>query len=446
VVAAGWAVDDAAAKLFAETFYRAMLDGVAFGRAVHRARAAVYTKYENTVNTWGAYQCYGDPDYRLIDRETGESNEDEVRFVSEAEAVVEVDNLYQYALSARAGNVPWLKQRLPKVEKAALAQWPESGSLHAALGRAYGELDMFEEAIRNYEAALANEAANVDLRALEQLTNLKARQAEVLARKACETREKNTGDLRRAYRLIDEAEDLLEKLIQLSPSEKKGRTSTQDSEVPLSPTETVERYSLKGSLYRRRAMIAAHEGRDEYARSLLRQVGEYYAKAEQITRRRDSPIDVYLALQQILAKTLEAQGKLSQKDRVSLLEKLRAMQDAAEARKNKTRDFWTRANLADCILVRALIEGDLLEEGADDIVELYRDAQARGVSLREWRSVLENLEFIRVLIRSQWSKSLQSAVMQALTLIYRGLEFFVDGGEIVNPPQSERLRPRRAKK
>jgi hypothetical protein len=152
-------------------------------------------------------------------------------------------------------------------------------------------------------------------------------------------------------------------------------------------------------------------------------VCEFYAKAEQIARRRDSPIDAYLVLQQILAKTLEAQGKISEKDRAALLEKLRATQDDAEARKNKTRDFWTRANIADCILVRALIEGDL-EEGAEDIVEHYRDAQARGVSLREWRSILENLEFIRVLIRSQWSKSLQAAVMQALMLIYRGLELF----------------------
>jgi hypothetical protein len=76
----------------------------------------------------------------------------------------------------------------------------------------------------------------------------------------------------------------------------------------------------------------------------------------------------------------------------------------------------------------------------------FTPAQAHGVSLREWRSVLENLEFIRVLIRSQWSKSLQAAVMQALMLIYRGLEFFVDGGGMVNPPQSERQRSRRAKK
>jgi len=29
----------------------------------------------------------------------------------------------------------------------------------------------------------------------------------------------------------------------------------------------------------------------------------------------------------------------------------------------------------------------------------FTPAQARGVSLREWRSVLENLEFIRVLFR-----------------------------------------------
>jgi len=36
--------------------------------------------------------------------------------------------------------------------------------------------------------------------------------------------------------------------------------------------------------------------------------------------------------------------------------------------------------------------------------------------------------------------------MQALMLIYRGFEFFVNGGEIMNPPQLEKQQSRRAKK
>jgi glycerophosphoryl diester phosphodiesterase len=85
------------------------------------------------------------------------------------------------------------------------------------------------------------------------------------------------------------------------------------------------------------------------------------------------------------------------------------------------------------------------EERAEEIVEHYRAAQTRGASLREWRSVLENLEFIRILVSSRWSKSSQSQILQALTRIYRGLEFFVDDGEMESPSQSERQRSRRAR-
>lgn len=61
VVAAGWAVDDHDATAFAETLYSRLLDnGEPFGNAVTQARRAA-----TTTNTWAAYQCYGDPGYRL---------------------------------------------------------------------------------------------------------------------------------------------------------------------------------------------------------------------------------------------------------------------------------------------------------------------------------------------------------------------------------------------
>ena len=61
VVAAGWAVDDRDAEAFAATFYGKLLDeGVTFGEAVTSARRAA-----TRTNTWAAYQCYGDPGFRL---------------------------------------------------------------------------------------------------------------------------------------------------------------------------------------------------------------------------------------------------------------------------------------------------------------------------------------------------------------------------------------------
>jgi hypothetical protein len=64
VIAAGWAVDHEAAVAFAERFYRGLLWGETFGVATLRARREAYALSPRN-NTWAAYQCYGDPDYRL---------------------------------------------------------------------------------------------------------------------------------------------------------------------------------------------------------------------------------------------------------------------------------------------------------------------------------------------------------------------------------------------
>jgi CHAT domain-containing protein/pimeloyl-ACP methyl ester carboxylesterase len=64
VVVAGWAVNDNAAKLFAEIFYNSLMDGRTFGESVLAARRECYEQY-SYLNTWGAYQCYGDYSYRL---------------------------------------------------------------------------------------------------------------------------------------------------------------------------------------------------------------------------------------------------------------------------------------------------------------------------------------------------------------------------------------------
>ncbi len=60
VIAAGWAVEDGPAMTFATTFYEALLNGRRFIDAVADARTAAHAQGGNT---WGAYQCYGDPDW-----------------------------------------------------------------------------------------------------------------------------------------------------------------------------------------------------------------------------------------------------------------------------------------------------------------------------------------------------------------------------------------------
>ena len=63
IIAAGWAIDDNAAKVFAEQCYNALLQGYPFGMAVLMARRETWQQYPNG-NTWGAYQCFPQKPWR----------------------------------------------------------------------------------------------------------------------------------------------------------------------------------------------------------------------------------------------------------------------------------------------------------------------------------------------------------------------------------------------
>jgi beta-lactamase superfamily II metal-dependent hydrolase len=59
LVAPAWPIDDQAARAFAETFYRELIAGRPLGDTITRARNVCAEV--GGVETWAAYQCYGDP-------------------------------------------------------------------------------------------------------------------------------------------------------------------------------------------------------------------------------------------------------------------------------------------------------------------------------------------------------------------------------------------------
>ena len=90
LVAAAWPIDDNAARVFAETFYRELIAGRPLGDTVTRARnmcAEVGGR-----QTWAAYQCYGDPGFVLRGSRLslGEAVDEPV---SESDLVARLDGL-----------------------------------------------------------------------------------------------------------------------------------------------------------------------------------------------------------------------------------------------------------------------------------------------------------------------------------------------------------------
>ena len=178
VIVAGWEVDDDCAKAFGLRFYSEMLDGSSFGEATLQARRAAYgTKPDN--NTWGAFQCYGDPDYRLrvVTATPGAADEGD-QFVGVSEAIAAAEQISGDVNVGLERDLKVQRDRLVRIESEAKRKgWLKSAPLCAALGEARTELDDLPEAIDFYTAAIKNEKATFKLRAVEQLANLSARNA-----------------------------------------------------------------------------------------------------------------------------------------------------------------------------------------------------------------------------------------------------------------------------
>ncbi|WP_018410446.1 CHAT domain-containing protein [Methyloversatilis thermotolerans] len=188
VVAAGWAVDDAAALTFSRVFFdRFVRLNKPFGEAIHQARHECHARHPDC-NTWGAYQAYGSPTFTLKPPEDGDGGD--FAPVSPAEVIDWLDGLRLDAdlrgTSERgyAGLLKLIRSRMNRVPE----HWQRRGDVSLALARLhdlYGEAG-FDNARRAYLDAIAADAEERDgctaLLAIELLARLEARTAENLAR------------------------------------------------------------------------------------------------------------------------------------------------------------------------------------------------------------------------------------------------------------------------
>lgn len=378
VVAAGWAVVDTAAEVFATTFYRQMLQGLPFGRAVKAARQATFERYRHT-NTWGAFQCYGDPDYRLVRQEAADSERSGIEWVSPAEAAANLNNMAARLKTMAAVDTAaeqkrlrayarWLKQK----------NWLVHGSVSAALGRAFGEAKAFDRAVRYYQKALHAEDGQMTLKDIEQLANLQAREA--ARRMSGEDRAALLPD-------IDQAIHLLEMVMGLRP----GAGETPDAAVGPVLAKTSERLALLGGSYKRKAWISA-DGRE----AALAQVARFYRTAFELARDQ-SRFDAYPLLNWLTAEVCLAWQKgappfadAAGADRQQLLQQAQTELDRAI---EKEKNFWTIVMRIDAELLQALCQGELTARQVNLIAEKYRDAAKLG-SPREYASVLDQIEFL----------------------------------------------------
>jgi CHAT domain-containing protein/triacylglycerol esterase/lipase EstA (alpha/beta hydrolase family) len=355
VVAAGWAVDDGAASAFAVEFYRQMLAGTSFADAVRSARERVYEEFP-AVNTWGAYQCYGDAAFTLG---RGRRSVPDRRYVSPTELTIFATNLAEQAATATPERRVQLLADLEDTVRKVRDEWLADACVAAAVARAYGELGEFEKAIERYRHCAVAENARGSLRAMEQWANLLGRWA---AR----------GGAKDAARSFGQAKEILAGLKAVG--------------------DTAERASLAGSLHKRIARAAT--SRKERVAALKEMTRAY----ESARRKRGAnawyPLANRLTGQVVLSWAGRQVADAKPADIKAGLAELAAL--ASQLAPSATR-FWELALAADRLLLEALWKGGkaLGDETRAAIVSAYATAVVRGGSPREIGSVTDQIEFLK---------------------------------------------------
>ena len=259
VIVAGWAVNDAIARVFGEVFYRELLFGQRpFGLAVYAAREAAWDEGKGQDITWGAFQAYGDPGWLADPRaDRSERTDTPQMFVSLDEARQELTRRSTDLL--RRGETLSVKRVLECVadaDKLVAERCPPGWRRHPELLMALGDYFLqLGHLGRAYEAIVTavhaeTRAGDVPIRALEQLAEI----------------EVQLGD----WRAEDGIEDNLEKWIKAGESSielalrrldtLEGLANLQDgSLVPESAVVSVERNALRGSAWKRKASLHARQ-------------------------------------------------------------------------------------------------------------------------------------------------------------------------------------------
>ncbi len=395
VIAAGWAVDDQPAKVFADTFYRQILSRRPFIDAVAEARKAAWNADRNS-NTWAAYQAYGDPDwvYRRGPNDTmtvTRSPKDEFESVASplglALALEEQAVRVKFMHSDSVAQLEKVRHLQGRFE----AQWGNMGAVAEAFGLAYAEAGDIDSAVSWYSRAIGANDGSASMKAHEQWGNLRVRRGGKLAKKAG----KGSQEMDRARQDITEALRSLCALAGLQP--------------------TLERHSLCGSAWKRLALLERKCGDAKAETANWQMALEAYAAAEKLSKAQSGGATFYplinrLTLEWLLNHTRKGWTGLDARD-------VEAAQASLAHKAQTAPDFWSLVGLVEFDMLQALARRQLAVDRGT-LVNRYTDLQARVGAPWAWDSVAEQAEFV-LGTYARGSKGVEKSAAQELEQLLR---------------------------
>lgn len=370
VIAAGWAVGDEPARVFASCFYERLFAGATFGVAIADARRAAKALGGNT---WAAYQCYGDPAWRYT-KGVSDAQQPTLSLQHQYEVIASPLGL-TLALEQLAMDAKWRRgsseaqlTRIRHLEDRFAAQWKSIGAVGEAFGVAYAEAGALDEAIDWFRTAVGCNDASASLKTSERLGSLLASQAlidlQAKGRRASE-------QCRAAARA--QAQEGLFILEALNTMQK-----------------TVERECLIGSACRRMALIERMSGNNMQEIEQLERMETAYASAVALAETTDPANWERPAINQLAAQVRRSCiDPFRARPDAELLGKLR---DVLSDRSRSAPDFRSESGLIAIELYEILIARE--SDSLGQTIERYADLQRRVPARSEWRSVAEQLEFV----------------------------------------------------
>ncbi len=423
VVAAGWEVEDNAACTFATTFFDCFINArLSFGNAIFAARTTTYEAHRN-VNTWGAYQAYGDPSFTLGGPADGGGASP---LLLAPEELLDWLSLQKLNASQARKGVETDEQRLRGVQASISgrlrdlpAEWRDRPDVQQALGglfAEYGEAG-FDAAREAYLRAIAEECkvGAVPLATIEQLANLEARTAE----KLLEPKSGKLVDSRMFNVALDRVECAIARLSGLIRIT--GVDPNPDSPRPESSATprrvNTERWSLLGSAYKRKAVVLARTQGVKWNRveTALGEARNAYARAESSPD--DANANPYPMINRLQLDALvhDFKNESERQDAIQL-----ATLCAERARKRFTpHGDWFDAIMPADAEVAIYLLGGALADPENSLTTAYKEASDNvSRSARQLDSVVKQLRFLsRFLeLRAAEHDSERAGVLAAVAL------------------------------
>ena len=357
VVVTGWEILEDAAHVFAEKLYTYLLEGYYFGMAVLKARNACY-KYKPDYNTWAAYQCYGNPWYKLVNKPKGRSNGKE--YVLEKEVHIDLENLILASSDKKSIDTTWIEDQLKKIISKIKGTTFYSSKVIELVAEVYKGIGHFQQALDTYEQLLQRESADYSFKSFEQYCNMLA--------KLLLAKHRSGGE-------------------KVTDNEKAKLMSNLAILKSLFPT--AERISIQASAYKRLAII---EQDDSQRKKYLRLMTEMYKEAYSKARTGNINASVYP-----LANWYAGEALLNEYTSEQKLEWVKHLKETKE-NLEEGRDFWEEVapvNIALCLMLfTEKKDPGALEEYKKDIIETYKKKWDIAGNKKNLLSEIEHFNFL----------------------------------------------------